>query len=97
MVLEKCKFSALNDAASGIRWGHLTQGFDNPMDNEFVHIVMEGERRVIGKPPSQQKAQMNMDMAKTVVETFGIQVKHFTFTNDHLEIIIPKSKMDRQR
>ena len=71
MVLEKCKFSALNDAASGIRWGHLTQGLDNPMDNEFVHIVMEGARRVIGNSPSQQKEPINTDMAKTVVEMFG--------------------------
>ena len=87
---------------------------------------MEGARRVIGKPPSQEKDLINTDIAKTVLETFrqdtnlvhqrmviicllafssflriselvNIQVKHLTFTNNHLEIIIPKSKMDQQR
>ena len=41
------------------------------MENEFVHIVLEGAKRTIGKPPSQQKDPISTDMAKTVVELFG--------------------------
>ena len=71
MVLDRCTFGALTEAASGIRWGHLREGFDNPMDNEFVNIVIEGAKRTVGKSPSQQKEPMTVDMAKKVVELFG--------------------------
>ena len=71
MVLDQCKFGALTEAASGIRWGHLKEGFDNPMDNEFIKIVLEGAKRTVGKSPSQQKEPMSVDMAKQVVELFG--------------------------
>ena len=55
MIMDKCKYRALSEAAPWRKWGHLTQGLDNPMENDFVHVVMEGERRTIGKPPSQRK------------------------------------------
>ena len=71
LVLDECKFGALNEAASGIRWGHLQAGFANPMDNDFVGIVLEGAKRRVGKPPSQQKEPMTSDMTKKVVELFG--------------------------
>ena len=64
LVLDECKFGALNEAASGIRWGHLQAGFANPMDNEFVGIVLEGAKRKVGKP-------MTSDIAKKVAELFG--------------------------
>ena len=71
MVLQDCKFGALTEAASGIRWGHLQVGFANPMDNEFIGIVLEGAKRKVGKPTSCQKEPMTSDMAKKVVELFG--------------------------
>ena len=71
LVLDRCKFGALTEAASGIRWGHLSHGLDNPMENEFVAIVLEGAKRIVGKPQSQQKDPMSAEMAKEVVELFG--------------------------
>ena len=71
MVLDGCKFGALTEAASGIRWGHLQRGLDNPMDNEFVSIVLEGAKRTVGKPPSRQKEPMTTEMARRVVDLFG--------------------------
>ena len=71
LVLDHCKFGALTEAASGIRWGHLQCGLDNPLDNEFVAIVLEGAKRTVGKPPSRQKEPMTAEMARKVVELFG--------------------------
>ena len=71
LVLSKCKYGALNTAAASIRWGHLSWGLDNPMDNQFVAIVLEGAKRTVGKPPSQQKEPMTVEMAKQVTELFG--------------------------
>ena len=68
LVLGECKYGALTTAASGIRWGHLSWGLENPMDNEFVNIVLEGAKRVVGKPASQQKEPLTVDMAKRVVD-----------------------------
>ena len=126
LVLDNCKFGALTNAAAAIRWGHLQQGFENPMDNDFVAIVLEGAKRTVGKPPSNQKESTMADMAKQVVDRFGqcsnlwqrrtvlicllgfsgflriselvaIQVKHLKFSNNHLEITIPKAKNDQLR
>ena len=46
-------------------------GMSNPMDNEFVQIVLEGAKRTVGKPPSQQKEPTTVEMAKSVVELLG--------------------------
>ena len=71
LVLGKCKFGALTEAASGIRWRHLQVGFENPMEHEFVSIVLEGAKRIVGKLASCQKEPMTSDMAKKVVESCG--------------------------
>ena len=71
LVLSGCKYGALNTAAASIRWGHLLCGLDNPMENQFVAIVLQGAKRSVGKPPSQQKEPMTVDMAKQVTELFG--------------------------
>ena len=42
------------------------------MDNDFVQVVLEGAKRIIGKPASQQKEPMTAEMAKKVVELLGI-------------------------
>ena len=72
LVLSKCKFGALTSAASGIRWGHLTVGMSNPMDNDFVQVVLEGAKRTVGKSESQQKEPMTAEMAKRLVELLGV-------------------------
>ena len=41
------------------------------MDNEFVKVVLEGAKRTVGKPPSQQKEPMTVEMASRVAVTFG--------------------------
>ena len=55
LVLQGCKYGTLTTAASAIRWGHLQQGLESPMDNAFVAIALEGAKRTVGKPISQQK------------------------------------------
>ena len=71
LVIDECKFGALTKASAGIRWGHLTAGFSNPMDNDFVKIVLEEAKRKVGRPPSAQKEPMSPEMVKTVVQCFG--------------------------
>ena len=41
------------------------------MDNAFVSIVLEGAKRVVGKPPSRQKEPMSAEMVRQVVDLFG--------------------------
>ena len=72
LVLDGCKYGALTAAETGIRWGHLTSGIANPMDNDFVQIILEGARRTVGKPPSQQKEPLTVEMAKKAVDLLGI-------------------------
>ena len=71
LVLEKCAFSALEAAASGIRWGHIISGFDNPMDDILLQTILEGAKRTVGKPSSCQKEPLSADMAKLVVNRYG--------------------------
>ena len=71
LVIEGCKFGTLTEASAAIRWGHLGFGFDNPMDNQFVNIVLEGAKREVGMPPSAQKEPMSPEMVKEVVQLFG--------------------------
>ena len=62
LVLDHCKYGALTSASV----------MSNPMENEFVKIVLEGAKRTMGKPLSQQKEPMTVDMAKQVVEFLGL-------------------------
>ena len=72
LVLEGCKHGTLTSASSGIRWGHVTLGFSNPMDNMLVRTVLEGAKRIIGKPKGEnQKEPMSTEMIKEVVRQFG--------------------------
>lgn len=72
MVLGGCKHGALKDASSGIRWGHITVGLPNPMDNLFLQTVLEGAKRIVGKPKGEnQKEPMSTEMVKQVVAHFG--------------------------
>ena len=71
LVLDNCKYGALTSASTGIRWGHLTCGMSNPMENDFVKVVLEGAKRTVGKPASQQKEPMTAEMTKHVVDFFG--------------------------
>ena len=72
MVMDRCKFGALDAAASGIRWGHLVVGLSNPMDNLFVQTVLEGAKRVVGKPRGEnQKEPMSLEMVQQVVTYYG--------------------------
>ena len=65
-MLDNWKYGALNSASTRIRWGHLTCGMSNPMENDFVKVVLEGPKRMVGKPLSQQKEPMTVDMVKQV-------------------------------
>ena len=71
LVLEGCKYGALDTAAAAIRWGHLKEGLQNPMEINFLSITLEGAKRTIGKTPSQQKEPLSADMAKQVIDKFG--------------------------
>ena len=72
MVLDGGGFGAVANAASAIRWGHLQEGYQNPMENEFVMLVLEAAKRTVGKPVSQQKEGLTVEMAKVVVNTLGV-------------------------
>ena len=50
LVLEGCRYGALDTAAAAIRWGHLKEGYPNPMENDYLSIIFEGAQRIIGKP-----------------------------------------------
>ena len=41
------------------------------MQNDFLSITLEGAKRTIGKPPSQQQEPMSAEMAKQVMDRFG--------------------------
>ena len=71
LVLEKCRYGALDTAAAAIRWGNLKDGLQNPMENDFLSIVLEGAKRTIGKPPSQQKEPMLPEMVRQVMDRIG--------------------------
>ena len=72
LVLGGCKYGALDAASSGIRWGHITTGLPNPMDDLFLSTVLEGAKRTVGKPKGNgQKEPMSADMAKQIVSYFG--------------------------
>ena len=71
LVIQGCKYGALTTAASAIRWGHVQEGLENPMDNLFVRITLEGAKRTVGKPPSNQKDPLTAEMAKDIVDTLG--------------------------
>ena len=72
MVIDCCKFGALDAAASGIRWGHLTVGLSNPMDNILVKTILEGAKRVVGKPKGEnQKKPMSLEMLQRVIAHYG--------------------------
>ena len=49
MVLDSCKYGALEAAALGIRYGHIIAGFANPLENLFVKAALEGAKRIVGK------------------------------------------------
>ena len=69
MVLDNCKYGALTNLQSGIRWGHVSMGLDNPMENLFVKTVLEGAKRTVGKPDkSNRKDPINTNMAKQIVQ-----------------------------
>ena len=69
-MINKCKYGALTTAPAGIRWGHVSSGMANPMDNDFVKIVQEGAKRTVGTPPSRQKEPMTVEMTKEVADSF---------------------------
>ena len=121
-----CKCDTLITGAFSICWGHVQQGLENPMDDLFVCITLEGVKRTVGKPPSNQKDPLTTEMAKGIVDTLGpnqdlikwrtivlcllgfsgflrisellaVQVKHLTFTKEHLERVIPKAKNGQMR
>ena len=71
-MIEGCKFGALEAAASGIRWGHVLTGLNNPMDDLFLKTVVEGAKRTVGKSKGdRQKEPISTEMAKHIVSQFG--------------------------
>ena len=48
--------------------GHLTWGLENPMESQFVCIVLEGAMRLVSKPPSHQKEPMTMVMINQMTD-----------------------------
>lgn len=73
LVLNEAKIGTLDAAVCGIRWGHVKEGLENPMDNLFVKTVLIGARKIIGKGESRQQDPFTSDMAKKVVKKFGKQ------------------------
>ena len=72
LVIEGGTYGTLEAASAGIRWGHITTGSPNPMEDLFLKTIMEGAKRTIGKPQgSKQKEPMSADMAKQVVSHYG--------------------------
>ena len=72
LVLQGCKIGALDAAVAGIRWGHISLGFINPLENDLVRTTLEGAKRTIGKGKGKnQKEPFTTEMAKQVVAQFG--------------------------
>ena len=71
LVLDDCKKGALEAAASGIRYGHLNAGLENPMENKFVGAVLEGAKRTVGKSTvHRQKEPITTGMIKKIIDTY---------------------------
>ena len=72
MVLENCKYGALEAAALGIRYGHVIAGFENPLDDLFIKAMLEGAKRTIGKATvKRQKEPVTTDIMREVVDRYG--------------------------
>ena len=72
LVIEGGSYGALEAASAGIRWGHITTGLPNPMEDLFLKTILEGAKRTIGKPKgSGQKKPMSVEMVKQVVSRYG--------------------------
>ena len=41
------------------------------MENDYLSIIIEGAKRIIGKPQSRQKEPMSTEMVKQVMDRFG--------------------------
>ena len=71
-MIHDCKFSALDAASSGIRWGHISVGIDSPTDNILVKTALEGAKRTVGKSKGEnQKDPITTDMVVKMVDELG--------------------------
>ena len=71
LVLDDCKKGTLDTAVSGIRYGHVNAGLENPMENSFVRAVLEGAKRMVGETTiHHQKEPMTSEMVKEIIDTY---------------------------
>lgn len=66
----------LTAAILGIRWGHLTSGFESPTDHSLVKLALEGGKRIIAEKNSiggkrRRKEPLSSDIIKSLAETYA--------------------------
>ena len=78
IVMGGGKIGAIDAAVSGIRWGHIMEGYENPLDCIFLRTLIEGAKRAIGKGgESNQKEPFTTEMAKQVVNLYAVPTNLF--------------------
>jgi len=65
--------SFLTAALCGIRWGHISSGFDSPTNHPFTKLAFEGAKRIISQssPPITKKEPFTPELLKQIVSMYG--------------------------
>ena len=72
LTIDGAKLGAVTAAASGIRWGHMVAGFEDPMSHQLAKLAFEGaKRRCAGNSSSNQKEPFSPELMAKVIAKYG--------------------------
>ena len=72
LTINNAKVGAIKDAASGIRWGHISAGFDDPMLSQLAKLARDGaKRRCAPNSTSNQKEPFPPELMDKVIKRYA--------------------------